>query len=70
MAAYSEFFILKFELDHRLFEHLYSVIRITWEMVYHDRGDWLNKLIESIEDSDWCSRVFICRKNEYDIYQV
>lgn len=50
-------------------KHGYSVIRITWLMVYHDKGDWKNKLIEAIETTPWQSRSFICENNEYKVFQ-
>lgn len=50
-------------------ENGYSVIRITWLMVYYDRDDWLNKLIRAIETTPWQSRAFICENSEYDVYQ-
>jgi hypothetical protein len=50
-------------------ENGYSVIRITWTMVYRDRGNWKELLIQAIEETDWCSRAFICENNEYEPYQ-
>lgn len=49
-------------------KHGYSVIRITWLMVYYDKGDWRNKLIEAIETTPWQSRAFICENNEYKVF--
>ena len=47
----------------------FSIIRIIQEDVYHDRNDWLTKLIDSItsiQSRDEICNKFICKNNEYD----
>jgi len=51
----------------------YSVIRITWEIVYRNRNNWLEQLIESIEhasslkEGKW-QNYFISSGNEYSFF--
>ena len=49
----------------------YSVIRILQEEVYANKFDWKKELLEAIEDcigSEKASVTFICKKNEYSVY--
>lgn len=50
-------------------EYCYSVVRITWDMVYNDRGDWKEKLLKAIEEVEWHCCAFVCMNGEYDVYQ-
>lgn len=50
-------------------EYCYSVVRITWDMVYNDRGNWKEKLLKAIEDVEWHCCAFVCMNGEYDVYQ-
>ena len=51
----------------------YSVIRILQEDVYHDKYNWLVELKENIEKiiiEKKIQNIYICKKNEYSVYNV
>jgi len=51
----------------------YSVIRILQEDVYHDKYNWLDELKENIEKiiiEKKIQNIYICKKNEYSVYNV
>lgn len=50
-------------------KYCYQVVRITWDMVYNDRGNWKEKLLQAIEDVEWHSCAFVCMNGEYDVYE-
>jgi very-short-patch-repair endonuclease len=53
-------------------ENGFSVIRLIQLDVLIDSYDWLNELkenIKQIESSDKVQNIFMCKKNEYDIYK-
>jgi very-short-patch-repair endonuclease len=52
-------------------ENNYSVIRILQEDVYNNKYDWLTELKENIYkimNDNIVQNIFMCKKNEYDIY--
>jgi len=49
----------------------YSVIRILQEDVFYDTFDWINEIkqaIQKIIDDKIIQNIFICKNNEYDIF--
>ena len=49
----------------------FSIIRILQEDVYSNKFDWKKELLEAIEDCIESKNplvTFICKKNEYSIY--
>lgn len=50
-------------------KYCYQVVRITWDMVYNDRGNWKEKLLQAIEEVEWHSCAFVCMNGEYDVYE-
>ena len=56
----------------------YSVIRILQEDVYFDKYDWIKELTDVIEkiklnisnNDNKIENVFLCKKNEYNIFNV
>ena len=53
-------------------ENGYSVIRIIQDYIYKDKYDWLNELINSIEkiiNDKIVQNIYICKNEEYKVYQ-
>ena len=57
----------KFKMD-KANENGYTVIRITWYVVYNNIKGWSDILLDAIEETKPCSRIFICSKGEYDVF--
>jgi very-short-patch-repair endonuclease len=54
-------------------DNKFSVIRILQEDVYYDTFNWLDELkdnIEKIKNENIIQNIFICKNNEYDIFNT
>ena len=52
-------------------ENGYSMIRILQEDVYNNKYNWINELketIEKIKTENKIQNIFMCKKNEYNLY--
>ena len=52
-------------------ENNYSVIRILQEDIWRNNFDWFSEIIQSIKkiiDEKNIQNIFICKNNEYDIF--
>lgn len=47
----------------------YTMIRIIQEDVWNDKYNWQQELMQHIKAYDEPQNIFLCRNNEYDIYQ-
>jgi hypothetical protein len=49
----------------------YSIIRILQEDIFYDTFDWIDKInhaIQKIIENKIIQNIFICKNNEYDIF--
>jgi very-short-patch-repair endonuclease len=51
----------------------YSTIRLTQEDVYHNKFDWIDRIIKSVDKiiaKNKVQNIYICEKNEYDYFTI